>query len=206
MELSLCMILTILTIAVGWSEVQHTSHVPIFSDEAGKLDAFSLSCVADPAGAEHLSIFPLLQNPGSITSQLEASDADLLSANCIAIRSNNEGVFLRVKPRGLGSSKGSQGALEGTDTRTGGSIWPIFLINECCESMDLYGVGSPIPLSWSRIAKEEDVAASCMGWFCKKKKKTMDQWTRFYLFLYRTQHSSTHSCNRNQLHVEVNML
>jgi hypothetical protein len=117
--------------------------------DAGKFEALSLSCTVDPAGAEHFSIFPLLPIPCSIISQFAASDAVvlLLCANCKVIRSNNEGVFLRVKPRGLGSSKGSQGLAEGTDTGIGGKIRLIFLVREYCESSDLFREGcSPPPL------------------------------------------------------------
>lgn len=105
------------------------SHVPIFSVDAGKLDAFNLSCAAtDPAAGtnKHFSTLPpLFHSPSwSKLSQLGASDAgaeDVLCANCKVIRFNKEGVFLRVKPRGLGSSKGLKGTEEGT-TDTGGII------------------------------------------------------------------------------------
>jgi hypothetical protein len=117
--------------------------------DAGKFDALSLSCTVDPAGAEHFSIFPLLPTPCSIISQFATSDAVVLlpCANCKVIRSNKEGVFFRVKPRGLGSSKGSQGLAEGTDTGIGGKIRLIFLVRQYCESSDLFKEGcSPPPL------------------------------------------------------------
>jgi hypothetical protein len=77
-------------------------------------------------------------------SQLGTSNAgaeDVFCANCKVIRFNKEGVFLRVKPRGLGSSKGLKGIKEGTTDTDGiidGSIQLLifffFLISDGCES------------------------------------------------------------------------
>jgi hypothetical protein len=57
------------------------------------------------------------------------------------IRFNKEGVFLRVKPKGLGSSKRLKGTEEGmidTDGNIGGSIrlfnFFFFLVSDGCES------------------------------------------------------------------------
>jgi hypothetical protein len=77
-------------------------------------------------------------------SQLRASNAgaeDVFCANCMVIRFNKEGVFLIIKPKGLGSSKGLKGIEEGktnTDGIIDGSIrlfiFFFFLVSGGCES------------------------------------------------------------------------
>jgi len=145
-----------------------TSHDPIFKVDAGKFDALSLSWAAEPVGAKHFPILDLA-NPWAEFSD-SADGTQALCCNCKEMRSNSDGVFFKVRPKGLGSSKGLQGA-EGTETGVGGSIWWLFLSKDGW-GYRLLGSTHPSPLTWSSGDDEKGEGAA-RPWLCDRWKKAI---------------------------------